>query len=357
MKWMQNLLASAALLLAGSTQAASYTPESGFWWNPDEPGTGLAIEIEDDFIYVAAYLYDTQGFPYWYIGDGTLVENGSGVLSFTDSQVTSATGGQCLGCVWRAPTIFPTGGSMSISFDPADETRATLTWGGQVKTIRRLDYYDIGFGPTAENQRLLGEWQVILDFFNVGGNYTSYPFVGDILIMDAIDRAPNPDLSIGCRPRNSLAAHCEASDDAIHDVAAFYNSNDKRSYITVRDASNIYFTYVVYVGVHQFDGVVQAHAGGQFSNNGTFYPVRGFRSASRAMVQTGRGPASIDKSAASVGERSMMQHILTSNGGVMPKGMTAAEVKAQFGIDVTDAAATVNANTLRMEAKRQAAGN
>lgn len=357
MKWMQNLLASAALLLAGSTQAASYTPESGFWWNPDEPGTGLAIEIEDDFIYVAAYLYDTQGFPYWYIGDGRLVENGSGVLSFTDSQVTSATGGQCLGCVWRAPTIFPTGGSMSISFDPADETRATLTWGGQVKTIRRLDYYDIGFGTDAENQRLLGEWQVILDFFNVGGNYTSYPFVGDILIMDAIDRAPNPDLSIGCRPRNSLAAHCESSDDAIHDVAAFYNSNDKRSYITVRDASNIYFTYVVYVGVHQFDGVVQAHAGGQFSNNGTFYPVRGFRSASRAMVQTGRGPASIDKSAAPAGERSMMQQILAGNGGVMPKGMTAAEVKAQFGIDVSAAAPMVNANTLRMEAKRQAAGN
>lgn len=357
MKWIQKLLASAALIVAGGTQAASYTPESGFWWNPNEPGTGLSIEIEDDFIYVAAYLYDTQGFPYWYIADGRLVENSSGVLSFTDTQVTSATGGQCLGCVWRAPTIIPAGGAMTIVFDAADETRATLTWGGQTKTIRRLDYYDIGFGTDAENQRLLGEWQVVLDFYNIGGNYASYPFYGDVLIMDAIDRGPSPDLSIGCRPRNSLAAHCTSSDDALHDIGAFYNVNDRRSYITVRDGNNAYFTYVVYVGVHQFDGVVQAHASGQFSNNGVFYPVRGFRSASRAMVQTGRGPAEADKSAAPLATRSLMQQILDGNGGAMPKGLTAAEVKERFGIDVSSAAPIVNANTLRMEAKRQQSKN
>ncbi|MBK8285643.1 MAG: hypothetical protein IPK97_12670 [Ahniella sp.] len=355
MKWIQSLFAVLLLVVAGTTgvaKAASYTPESGFWWNPNEPGSGLAIEIEDDFIYVAAYLYDPQGFPYWYITSGRLVDS-AGTLSLNNAQVATATGGQCLGCPWRAPTNTPAGGLMSIVFDRTDETRATLTWGGQTKTIRRLDYYDIGFGPDAENQRLLGEWQVVLDLFAAGNNYAAYPYYGDVVILDAIDRSGSLTQMIGCRPQTSLALRCTAADDSTHDAAAFYNSINRRSYITVRDQPTTYFTYVADVGVHQFDGVVQIHARNGFNENGVFYPVRGFRSASRSAVQTGLGPAGADK-AAPVTARSLKQAILDSNDGVMPKGLTAAEVKARYGFDVSEGAFMVNYTTRLMDERSTA---
>lgn len=353
MKWIQSCVAALVLAVAGLTgtvRAASYTPESGFWWNPAEPGSGLSIEIEDNFIYVAAYLYDAQGFPYWYIASGTLADN-AGTLSLGPTQVTTATGGQCLGCVWRAPTVVPAGGLMTIVFDRNDETRATLTWGGQTKLFRRMDYYDIGFGPDAENQRMLGEWQIVLDFFAAGGNYAAYPYFGDVVILDEIRRTPQLTQMIGCRPQTSLALRCTSSDDNIHDAASFYNTIDRATYITVRDQSNSYFTYVADVGVHQFDGVVQVHPNGGFSSNGTFFPVRGFRSASRSAVQTGLGPAAIDK--ASVGQeptsRSLRQVILDANNGQMPKGMTAAEVKEKYGIDINEGAFMVNYMTRQLE--------
>lgn len=353
MKWIQAALATALLAvaaLAGTARAASYTPESGFWWNPAEPGSGLAIEIEDDFIYVAAYLYDTQGFPYWYITSGRLVDN-AGTLSLNNAAVFTATGGQCLGCPWRAPTNTPAGGVMSITFDRNDETRATLNWGGQVKTIRRLDYYDVGFGADAEVQRPLGEWQIVLDFFSLGGSYAAYPYLGDVVILDTIDRSTNPDFNLGCRPQNSLALRCTSNDRNTHDVAAFYAPADRATYITVRDQSNSYFTYVTDIGVHQFDGVVQVHPSGGFSSNGTFFPVRGFRSASRAAVQTGRGPAAADKAAVPTSSRSLHQAILDANGGKMPKGLTAAEVKARFGIEVGEGAFVVNYATRMLDEK------
>ncbi len=350
MKWIQSWFAVLLLSVAGTfgvAKAASYTPESGFWWNPNEPGSGLAIEIEDDFIYVAAYLYDAQGFPYWYIASGRLADN-AGTLSLNSAQVFTATGGQCLGCPWRAPTNTPAGGLMSIVFDRTDETRATLTWGGQTKTIRRLDYYDIGFGPDAENQRMLGEWQVVLDLFAAGNNYAAYPYYGDVVILDTLNRTPNPDQMLGCRPQTSLALRCTTTDRNTHDAAAFFNSNDRASYITVRDQPTTFFTYVADVGVHQFDGVVQIHASNGFNANGVFYPVRGFRSASRSAVQTGLGPAVADKSAP-VTARSLKQAILDGNDGVMPKGMTAAEVKARYGFEIAEGVFMVNYMTRLMD--------
>ena len=52
-----TLVLSASII--GSAQA--YTPSSGFWYNPTESGTGIAIEIEDKLLFMAAYVYDTQG--------------------------------------------------------------------------------------------------------------------------------------------------------------------------------------------------------------------------------------------------------------------------------------------------------
>lgn len=44
-----------------SLNAKSFTPESGFWISPGVPGTGYSIEIQDNFMFVALYVYDEFG--------------------------------------------------------------------------------------------------------------------------------------------------------------------------------------------------------------------------------------------------------------------------------------------------------
>ena len=42
-------------------------PENGWWWNEDESGRGFFMEWQGDSLDVAAYLYDDQGDPVWYL--------------------------------------------------------------------------------------------------------------------------------------------------------------------------------------------------------------------------------------------------------------------------------------------------
>ena len=43
-------------------------PESGWWWNPEESGRGFFMEWQNGTIDLAAYMYDDQGNPVWYLG-------------------------------------------------------------------------------------------------------------------------------------------------------------------------------------------------------------------------------------------------------------------------------------------------
>ena len=61
-------------VLCFSFKAEAFTPESGFWWNPNESGSGYAIEIQDNYLFVALYVYDeVTGDPIWYTA-GTFLQ-------------------------------------------------------------------------------------------------------------------------------------------------------------------------------------------------------------------------------------------------------------------------------------------
>ncbi|HHL32719.1 MAG TPA: hypothetical protein ENJ41_09035, partial [Oceanospirillales bacterium] len=61
MRFFQKLLITMVLFI--TAQAQAFTPESGFWWNPDESGSGYAIEIQDNFLFMTLYVYDEAGNP------------------------------------------------------------------------------------------------------------------------------------------------------------------------------------------------------------------------------------------------------------------------------------------------------
>lgn len=312
--------------------AYAFTPESGFYWNPTEPGSGIAIEIQDNILFLAGYVYDTQGRATWVTSAGPLGGNSqySGTLD-------TFRNGQCIGCTYTPNVFNGSAGPVTINF--TTETRATFTWGGRTFTIERFNY---ALGD--KTQLMLGEWQAILDVYSRGGSYASYPFYGEIMVVDEVNRTFDPDQFLGCRPTDSLSGFCSTSANTNHDLAGSYNVSTGKHVIVVTDipgtTNKSFFAYYVTVGTDQFDGMFEICAPGQCgASNAILYPVRGFRSASNHFVQTGSGPSSVDKAAAPA--RSLGERIREANGGTMPKGFTVAEAKAR-GIDVEVLGAEAN---------------
>lgn len=335
MRFWKAILAALLLSLAAQ-RALAFTPESGLWWNPAEDGRGYAMEIQDNVIAVLVYAYDTDTArtSAFYTTAGTLQGNAS-----YSGTLDGATNGQCLTCAYtgRPVILAGAGGAIAIVFDT--ETKARLTMGGRTFPIERFNF---ALGNTT--QQMQGEWQVVLDLSTRTGDPTfqAYPFYGDVMTIDRVDTVPNPDQFRGCRPDTSLIGRCTTAANAAHDLAGFFDSAQNKHVIVVTDgagstaANSVFFSYVVTSGLTQFDGVMQIRIGANPETPVRMYPVRGFRSASKTFVQTGVGPSSADpKVIAQSGPR---PGLVEAAGGVdrLPPGLTAAEVKARYGIDMQD---------------------
>jgi hypothetical protein len=186
---------------------------------------------------------------------------------------------------------------------------------------------------------MLGEWQVTVDFSaspNIG-----YPFYGDVLIFDTVDRAPNPDVFDGCRANNSLDGECTESAIANHDASGFYAASTKEHYLVVNDDANNFAYYVVKTGTYQFDGIMKvcpkslSNVVTQCLQSSSYraFPVRGHRTASRTFVLTGSGPSGADKNAADAPMWSLAKMV----GDTRIDGLDNAAVKARLGIDLDQA--------------------
>ena len=317
---MSRLLASALLaatnLFAGS--ALAYTPEGGFWWNPSESGTGLQLEIHDNFIAIVGYSYDEHGNQMWVTAAGFLDDNAS--FSSSDnpedgSWLNTFTGGQCLGCDYSGYPTAHAGseGPISLVFDPDDPTKATLTWGGRTQQIERFQFYlkrgEDGSAPI-EVTKMLGEWQVVQDFADHPSN-PEFPFLGDVLGFESIVQADDDTwLFEGCRPDDSINAGCTevSSGTYYHDAAGLFDEEVGRQLIIVTDSRenngtpNTCLLYDVQTGTDYFSGGLDAVHDGESGGvvlypcgdnpfDYEFYPVRGHRSASRTFIQEGFGPS------------------------------------------------------------------
>lgn len=339
-------LAAGLVLALGATSAFAFTPESGFYWNPAESGSGLAIEIQDNYVFLTGYVYDTQGRPTWVSSQGLL--SGNAVFN---GQLDQFINGQCIGCAYRAPTAqLGVGGPISLNW--ATETTATLQWGGRTIPLQRFDYYlTRTAGIDANTEKMLGEWQVVFDFYTNPGDssYQTFPFFGDVLVFDTISTSTSPDQAQGCRPTTSLDGRCTTAARNAHDAATNYSPNSPTAppshthIITVRDSSTSFFAYYVTVGTDQFDGVLEVCTSGNCGRTGArYYPVRGFRSASRKFVQDGTGPSSGDKALEASAAPEGFSKLLTA-AAADGRGMKLDEVRAHFGFDPAQLAGEANA--------------
>lgn len=129
------------------TLADAIQPESGWWWNQAESGRGFTIEVQNNTLFMAGYLYDQSGAPVWYTASGPYDHTAS---SFT-GQLVAFRGGQCLTCAYRPPSPDFTPGNVTLRF--TGTTAGTLTWpGGTIPITRQL------YGTTNDHRRLGGRW-------------------------------------------------------------------------------------------------------------------------------------------------------------------------------------------------------
>lgn len=121
---------------AAAAKAAAdpgFAPSEGMWWSSDNPGTGLAFNMDDEGRWFGAlYLYDDAGEPTFLTLQGeslayNLDANALEGYAIGTSPVIRSEGGQCLGCPWTQATTSDTGDDAQLLF--RDRNRATLSIG------------------------------------------------------------------------------------------------------------------------------------------------------------------------------------------------------------------------------------
>jgi hypothetical protein len=228
-----------------------------------------------------------------------------------------------------------------VRIDFISEIRARMTWQGRTFDI---DRFTLALGDPVD--RMVGEWNLTIDFQSRGNQdypYADYPYFGDVFVIDRVDRTRVPVQFQGCRPERSTSGRCSAVARANHDLAGYFDASTGEHVIVLKDVPPsynrpaVFFAYFAVVGTSQFDGVLEIYQSGETPGDGPFYPVRGFRSASRTFVTTGAGPSSQPEEAATEAAmpawRAGLSETLAAR-GALPPGLTALEVEARYGIDV-----------------------
>ncbi|MDH5288283.1 MAG: hypothetical protein OEX23_16830 [Betaproteobacteria bacterium] len=106
-------------------------PETGIWWNSNEPGGGYVLAVRNGVLVLSVYSYRPTGEPIWYLAAGATTNgnrNFSGVL-------TKYRFGQCISCtIHRSPLLDGDDGPVSIVFH--SNTSATIYLpGGRASNI------------------------------------------------------------------------------------------------------------------------------------------------------------------------------------------------------------------------------
>ncbi|MBI3345555.1 MAG: hypothetical protein HY028_12020 [Gammaproteobacteria bacterium] len=123
-------------------------PQPGWWWNPNESGRGFSVEVSQNTLFMAGYLYDTSGRATWYTSAGPITNN-----TLYQGILQSFGNGQTLSGPYKSYALTnPNAGNVTVQL--SDATHGTLTWPGGTIPIER---YTFGAG-TPSFQPEAGWW-------------------------------------------------------------------------------------------------------------------------------------------------------------------------------------------------------
>lgn len=313
---MKRLIMAGALALAGMT-AQGYTPEGGTWFNPDEPGTGVLIELQDNTMVAFVYVYEDDGDPIWFTAAGEL-DDSSTVF---EADLHEFAGGTCVGCEYRENEFVDAVGEIRIEFNPDDPTQAEMTWGldGGPQRTTDIERYLFALGRAEDGAapvyitKMMGEWVGTLDLSS--NDNADVQYYGEVLVFDFLDFDNSDDQWYfeGCRPEDMLDGFCTNEAFEEHDAAGYFDFSVDRHVIIVTDTRDQFgnpfncILYDVRVDTNSFVGGLEGRMDGDDDGDlggvtiypcgaedpfdYATYPVRGFRTASRSFMESGEGPS------------------------------------------------------------------
>ena len=102
-------------------------PETGAWYNPDQSGTGINLEMQGGKLLGFYYGYDTEGRPEWQLFSGWLIRSEKeGVQWELESQMEHFEGGNCIGCDYQPPEAPTEGPVVKLEFQQRNYLRFTI---------------------------------------------------------------------------------------------------------------------------------------------------------------------------------------------------------------------------------------
>lgn len=123
--WLAVALGSAVHAASGPVipcnqcgpEAHFSSPKSGLWFNPDRPGSGLNLEIQDGLLVGALYAYRPDGDAQWYLFNGRLsVQDGNVFTLGLTANLERFERGMCLNCPYSFPDYLADSGQITIEF-------------------------------------------------------------------------------------------------------------------------------------------------------------------------------------------------------------------------------------------------
>lgn len=116
------------------------TPSTGFWYNPEQSGSGLSIEVKKSTVFGAYYGYNDEGKPIWFTFVGQLQpSNKSGVMWELDSDLLEFKDGNNLNSDYQAPILLESDHQIHIEFNHMNHASFSVD-NGLVQNIVPLSY-------------------------------------------------------------------------------------------------------------------------------------------------------------------------------------------------------------------------
>jgi hypothetical protein len=116
-----------------------FRPQTGWWWNEAESGTGFSLEVRGNTLFVVAFMYDDAGNPVWYLTAGPMQSP-----THYEGDWLAYSGGQTLTGPYRLPSNAVDLGRMVIDFTAAD--------GGTIEFIEAATAKDASSRKNSRNR-------------------------------------------------------------------------------------------------------------------------------------------------------------------------------------------------------------
>ncbi len=101
---------------------ASFQPQPGWWWNPDESGSGYSIEVEGGTLFMVGFMYDGAGNPIWYLSAGPMK-----TPTTYSGNLVQVANGQTVTGPYHPPSPPTTIGTVSIEFTSTETASIAFT--------------------------------------------------------------------------------------------------------------------------------------------------------------------------------------------------------------------------------------